>query len=448
MSPWNSNRVSPAQIIIIGFILLILAGTLLLMLPLSSRSGQITPFGDALFTATSATCVTGLVINDTYTYWSPFGQLVILLLIQAGGMGVVTLTVAVSIIMGKRIGLKQRFVMQEAISAPHMGGIVRMTGFIIRVTLITEGVGALLLALRFCPQLGLWRGLWYAVFHSVSAFCNAGFDLMGRDAPFSSLTAFSSDPVVLLTVAALIVMGGIGFFAWDDVKQHRLHLRAYRLQTKLVLTVTAALLILPALYFFFYEFNLPQWQGMPLDERVLSSVFQSVTPRTAGFNSVDLTLLSAPAILLTIALMLVGGSSGSTAGGFKTTSLAMLFLSIRAVLRRKDSIQIFQRRIPPDVLRSTVAIVMLYLLLFLSGSFLLCCFEGVSMSAAMFECASAVGTVGLSLGITPELGVASRLILIALMIFGRVGGLTMLYAISGGHAPAPSQLPQEKIAVG
>lgn len=448
MSPWNNNRVSPAQIITLGFILLILAGTLLLMLPFAARSGQATPFGDALFTATSATCVTGLVINDTYTYWSPFGQVVILLLIQAGGMGVVTLAVAVSIVMGKRIGLKQRFVMQEAISAPHMGGIVRMTGFIIRATLICEGIGAVLLALRFCPEMGLGRGLWYAIFHAVSAFCNAGFDLMGRDAPFSSLTAFSGDGVVILTIAALIVIGGIGFLAWDDVKRHRLHLRAYRLQTKLVLVVTALLLVLPALYFFFYEFNLPQWQGMPLGQRILNAVFQSVTPRTAGFNSVDLTLLSAPAILLTIALMLVGGSSGSTAGGFKTTSLAMLFLSIRAVLRRQDSIQIFRRRIPPDVLRCTVAIVMLYILLFLAGSFLLCCIDGVPMSAAMFECASAVGTVGLSLGITPELGAASRFILIALMVFGRVGGLTMLYALSSSQAPAPSQLPQEKVAVG
>ena len=448
MSPWNSNRISPAQIIIGGFVLLILAGTLLLMLPMSSRSGQATPFNDALFTATSATCVTGLVVNDTYTYWSPFGQLVILLLIQGGGMGVVTLAVAISVIMGKRIGLKQRFVMQEAISAPHMAGIVRMTGFIIRITLIAEGIGALLLAFRFCPEMGLWRGLWNAVFHAVSAFCNAGFDLMGRKSPFSSLTDWSGDPVVILTIAALIVMGGIGFFVWDDVKQHRLHLRSYRLQTKVVLAVTAVLLILPALYFFFYEFTLPQWQGMPLDERVLNAIFQSVTPRTAGFNSVDLGLLSAPAVLLTIALMLVGGSSGSTAGGFKTTSLAMLFLTIPAVLRKKDSIQVFHRRIPPEVLRCTVAIVMLYLLLFFTGSLLLCCIEGVPMSAAMFECASAVGTVGLSLGITPELGLTSQLILIVLMIFGRVGGLTILYAISGGHAPAPSQLPQEKIAVG
>lgn len=448
MSPLFSSRIRPAHIIAVGFLLLILTGALLLTLPAATRSGESASFSDALFTATSSTCVTGLVVHDTFEYWSFFGQLVLLLLIQAGGMGVVTMAVAVALIMRRRIGLKQRFVLQEAISAPRMGGIVRMTGFILRLTFALEGLGALLLALRFCPQMGFVQGMWYAVFHSVSAFCNAGFDLMGVTAPYASLTGYVGDPLVSLTIAGLIVAGGLGFFAWSDIRDHTWHLRSYRLQTKLVLSVTAALLLLPALFFYFFEFSQPQWASLTQSERILASVFQSVTPRTAGFNTVNLGLLSMPSVLLMILLMLTGGSPGSTAGGFKTTSLAMLFLSIRAVLSQRDSIQVFHRRIPPEVLRNTVALVMLYVILFLSGGILLCCFDDVSLSQALFECASAIGTVGLTLGITPELSDASRLVLISLMYFGRVGGLTMLYAMTGSHVPVPAQMPQEKIAIG
>ena len=284
----KNNRITPSQVIILGFLLLILTGTLLLMLPFATRAPGGASFFDALFTATSATCVTGLVIHDTVRYWSGFGQLVILLLIQIGGMGVVTMAIAIFMFTGRKIGLKGRWVMQESISAPQVGGIVRQTRFILMTAFGIEGAGVLLLALRFCPRFGFGRGLWYAVFHAVSAFCNAGFDLMGEEAPFSSLTGYASDPLVNVTVMLLIVLGGIGFLTWQDVREHGRHLRAYRLQSKLILLMTGLLLLGGFLFFFLYEFSRPAWAGMSLRERLLAAMFQSVTPRTAGFNTVDL----------------------------------------------------------------------------------------------------------------------------------------------------------------
>ena len=419
------------------------------MLPISSRSPGGAPFLDALFTAASATCVTGLVLHDTVTYWSEFGQAVILLLIQTGGMGVVTTAVAVSLFTGKRIGLRQRCLMQEAIAAPQVGGIIRMTGFILKATFLMEAAGTLFLALRFCPEMGLFPGLWFSLFHSVSAFCNAGFDLMGAAGPFSSLTNYVGDPLVCGTIMGLIVTGGIGFFTWEDLCRHRWHLHAYRLQSKLILTITAALILLPALALYLFEFSQPRWETLTFSERLLASLFQSVTPRTAGFNTVDLTRLAGSSQMLLILLMLVGGSPGSTASGFKTTTLATFLLSVRAVFQKRENIQCFGRRLPPATLRSAVSICTLYAALFLTAGVLIAAWDGVPLSCALFETASAIGTVGLSLGITPELSGLSRLVLILLMYFGRVGGLTMMYALlSTSHVPPPAQLPMEKIAVG
>ena len=445
---WKSGRVSPARIIIFGFLLFILAGTVLLMLPFSTREWGGASFFDALFTAVSATCVTGLVVHDTATYWSEFGQLVILLLIQVGGMGVVTMAVAISIFSGKRIGLKQRWVMQESISAPQVGGIVRQTRFIVKTAFLIEGLGAVLLAIRFCPRLGLPQGLWYAVFHSVSAFCNAGFDLMGREAPYSSLTGYVGDPMVNVTVMTLIVVGGIGFLTWEDVSSHRLRFREYRLQSKLILVTTAALLLFGFGFFLLYEFRLPQWAGMTLGERILASLFQSVTPRTAGFNTVDLAQMSEPGKLLTILLMLTGGYPGYTAGGFKTTTFAVLALSAVAVFRRRHSAQCFGRRVQEGVLQSACAIFWLYILLFLTGGILICCIDHVPVMDTLFEAASAIGTVGLSLGGTARFSAVSRMILTFLMYFGRVGGLTMIYAFTTGNGASASQFPQEPVTVG
>ena len=441
--PRPPRQATPAQIIILGFLGIILAGALLLMLPVSSQAGVFTPFPNALFTATSATCVTGLVVHDTATYWSPFGHLVLLVLIQTGGMGVVTVAVAVVMCSGRRIGLRQRWVMQESISAPQVGGIVRMTSFILKAMLLIEGTGALLLSLRFCPQLGLLRGLWYGIFHSISAFCNAGFDLMGTSAPYSSLTGYVGDPLVWGPIALLILVGGLGFLTWHDLWEHRLRFRAYRLQSKLILVSTAALLLLSFLFFQCYEFRLPQWAELSGWERLNAAAFQAVTPRTAGFNSVDLTLLSEPGKLVTILLMLVGGSPGSTAGGFKVTTLAVLLLSARAVF----SPSCCGRRFQDEALRSASAIFLMYLVFFLLGGTLICCIDGVPLLDALFESASAIGTVGLSICGTPGLSLPSHLILTFLMYVGRVGGLTMIYAVTSSF-PVSSQYPQERVTVG
>ena len=445
---WKSRLVSPARIIIFGFLLLILLGTVLLMLPFSTKVWGGAPFFDALFTATSATCVTGLVVHDTATYWSGFGQLVILLLIQVGGMGVVTMAVAIFIFSGKRIGLKQRWVMQESISAPQVGGIVRMTDFILKTAFAIEGAGAAILALRFCPRFGLGRGLWYALFHAVSAFCNAGFDLMGGEAPFSSLTGYVGDPVVNLAVMLLIVVGGLGFMTWQDAAIHRLRFREYRLQSKLILVTTAGLLAFGFLFFCLYEFRLPQWEGLSGGEKALAALFQSVTPRTAGFNTVDLAQMSQPSQLLTILLMLTGGSPGSTAGGFKTTTFAVLFLSAVAVFRRQRTARCFGRRIQEPALQNACAIFCLYLLLFLAGGSLICCADRVPLMDALFEAASAMGTVGLSLGGTARFSLFSRMVLVFLMYFGRVGGLTMIYAFTAGSGTSALHFPQEPVTVG
>lgn len=444
----KARRLTPARIIIFGFLALILFGALLLTLPVSTRDGLGASFEDALFTATSATCVTGLVVQDTYTYWSPFGQAVVLALIQIGGMGVVTMALAIFTITGRRIGLKQRVVMQETVSAPHVGGMVRLVGFIVRGTLLVEGAGAVVLALRFCPQFGFGKGLWFAVFHSVSAFCNAGFDLMGESGAFSSLVHYSADPLVNITIMALITIGGIGFFVWDDLLQNGLHFRRYRLQTKLVLVTSGLLIVLPAAYLYFVEFSHPQWAGLSAGERVLAALFQSVTTRTAGFNTIDQTALSGPALMLCTLTMLVGGSPGSTAGGFKTTSLAVLVLCVASVLRQRDSIQVFSRRFPPVVLRHTATLVTLYAGLFLAGAMAICEWDGVPLSAALYETASAIATVGLTVGITPGLGLASHLVLVFLMYFGRVGGLTLLYAVAGAHPAPHGTLPEERVNVG
>lgn len=441
-------RLSSFQIIILGFVLVILTGTVLLMLPISSGKGTFTPFIDALFTSTSAACVTGLVVHDTATYWSLFGQAVILLLIQIGGMGVVTVSVAVTRLSGKKIGLMQRSTMQEAISAHNVGGIVRMTNFIIKIVVLAELIGAALMAPVFCKEFGAAKGLWYALFHSVSAFCNAGFDLMGVKGEYSSLTGYTGHPLINIAVMALIIFGGIGFLTWDDIKTNGIHFKRYRLQSKIILTVSGLLIILPAIYFFFVEFSKDEWSGLSGAERVLASLFQSVTTRTAGFNTVDLSKMTDSGQVIISLLMLIGGSPGSTAGGMKTTTVAVLFIAAFSVFRRFDDAQCFGRRISVEAVRHAVAILMMYITLFLGGGLIISLVEGLSVNICLFETASAIGTVGLSLGVTPGLGLLSRLILIMLMFLGRVGGLTVIFAAFSNKPTSFSKLPQEKITVG
>lgn len=439
----NHRHFTSFQVIILGFFSVILLGSLLLMLPFSTRDGQGASFADGLFTATSAVCVTGLIVRDTATYWSEFGQAIILTLIQIGGMGVVTIAVAIAVASGRKIGLMQRSTMQEAISAHQVGGIVRLTKFILKTSISIELLGALLLAPVFCKDFGIFKGLWYSVFHSISAFCNAGFDLIGVREPFSSLTSYASNPIVNFTIMALIITGGLGFVTWADIKKNKFHFRKYNMQSKVILTVTAGLLIFPAIYFFFCEFS-----NLPIGERILSSLFQSVTPRTAGFNTVDLTLLTETGLMIMIILMLIGGSPGSTAGGMKTTTVAVLFSSALAVFRKQDSAHFFSRRIPDNAVKNAATILMMYLTLFLGGGMVISYIEEVSLMSALFETSSAIGTVGLSLGLTPSLGMVSKSILILLMFFGRVGGLTLIFAALSERNNFESRYPQEKITVG
>lgn len=437
------RKISPFQIILLGFVSIILLGSILLSTPLASKSGQWTPFINSLFTSTSAVCVTGLVVFDTATHWSMFGQVVILLLIQIGGMGVVTVAASFALISGKKIGLWARGTMQESISAPCVGGIVRLTGFVIKGVFIIELIGALLMMPTFCVEFGL-EGVWMAIFHSVSAFCNAGFDVMGEKyGEFSSLTAYSANPIISTTVMLLIIIGGIGFLVWDDVYKHKLRFNKYRTQSKVVLLVTSLLIFFPACYFFFFELS-----HLPLGERILTSFFQSVTPRTAGFNTVDLTAITQTGLMLMIVLMLIGGSPGSTAGGMKTTTVAVLFATAISVFKKHGNAHLMKRRIEDDTVKSATAILLLYLTLFLVGGMIISSVEGLPLIACLYETASAIGTVGLSLGITPSLGTLSKIILMLLMFFGRVGGLTLIYAALGTNKRPVSKLPVDVITVG
>lgn len=437
------KKITSSQIIVLGFLGAILLGALLLMLPFATADGKGASFADALFTATSATCVTGLIVQDTATYWSGFGQAVILIMIQVGGMGVVTMAVAVSVASGKKIGLMQRSTMQEAISAPQMGGIVKLTGFILKTTAIIEGTGALIMAPVFIKEFGFPKGIWYAVFHSISAFCNAGFDLMGAKEKYSSLTHFIDNPLINIVIMTLIIVGGIGFLVWQDVKLNKFHIHKYRMQSKLVLITSAVLIVLPALCFFFSDFK-----EMPMLTRIFGSVFQSVTTRTAGFNTADLTKLGSGNIAVMIVLMLIGGSPGSTAGGMKTTTLAVLILTAVSVFRRKEHTNFAGRSIADSVLRNAIAIVTMYVTLFLTGGVIITVVEKLPMMTCMFETASAIGTVGLTLGITPSLGPVSRLIIIFLMYIGRVGGLTLIFSALTTNQSNMARLPQEKLTVG
>ena len=439
----KKNRFTSFQIIILGFVAVILIGALLLMLPVSSKAGIITPFNEALFTSTSAVCVTGLVVQDTATYWSWFGQGIILVLIQIGGLGVITIAVSFALLSGRKISLMQRSVMQEAISAPKVGGIVRLTGFVLKGTFLVEFTAAFIMMPVFVKDFGA-KGIWMAIFHSISAFCNAGFDLMGTEnVKYASLTSYVSHPLINITIMLLIIIGGIGFLTWEDILKNKYRIKSYRMQTKVILTTSLLLILFPAFFFFFRDFA-----DMPMQERIFSSLFQAVTPRTAGFNTADLTMMTEDGLGIVIALMLVGGSPGSTAGGMKTTTLAVLIANTWACFRRNEDAQMFGRRIENSTVKNAATIFMMYIVFFFGGAIVISAVEDLSFSTCLFETASAIGTVGLTLGITPGLGVISQIILMILMFLGRVGGLTLIYAALSGSDKKISKLPQEKMTVG
>lgn len=447
-SPTANSKMSPVRLILSGYALIILLGTVLLSTPYATRTGISPSIVDALFTATSATCVTGLIVRDTWRFWSGFGQGVIITLIQVGGLGFLTFAVLAATFTGRKIGLRERKVMQDSISAPQIGGIVRMTKFICQMTFIIEGTGAVLFATRFVPQYGWKRGIWFSIFHSISAFCNAGFDLMGDYAPRSSLVMWKTDFAVNFTAMALIVIAGLGYFVWADVRENHFRFARYKLHTKIVLVTSAALIIIPAILIFIFEYNGTAFQGLNFFQKIQAAIFQSITTRTAGFNTVELSDMTDQSKILMTFLMIIGGSPGSTAGGLKTTTAAVLFLCVVSAFRRRQSCEAFGRRISDSTIRNAVCVLVMYLALFLSASMALCAMEGVTMQEAFFEVGSAVGTVGLTLGITSKLGVLSKILLILLMFFGRVGSLTILYAFSEMRDLPASKLPEAPVTIG
>ena len=439
----RKKHLTSFQLIILGFAGVILLGTILLMFPIATLENVPTPFSEALFTATSAVCVTGLVVKDTGSYWSVFGQTVILVLIQIGGLGVVTVAAAVSLLSGKRISLMQRSTIQDAISAPKVGGIVRLTRFILKGTFLIETVGAMLLLPVFLSDYGL-KGVWMAVFHSVSAFCNAGFDILGTtENTFPSLMRYSGNAIVNVVIMLLIIIGGIGFLTWDDIYMNKMNFKRYRMQSKIILVTTACLIFLPAVFFFVCDLK-----NLPAGERLLAATFQSVTTRTAGFNTINISEMSEASSAVMILLMLIGGSPGSTAGGMKTTTFTVLLLNAIATFRSQENAGAFGRRLEYHAIKNAATISMLYFTLFFCGGLAISIYEDIPLLDCLYEAASAVGTVGLTLGITPKLHVFSQVVLIILMYLGRVGGLTLIYAVFSGRNRGNAKLPLEKITVG
>ena len=431
------RRLSPFRIIILSFLVLILCGTGLLMLPWATANGEGASLSDALFTAVSASCVTGLTAVDTASYWTLFGQLVILAMIQVGGFGVITVAVSLAALSGQRIGLMQRSLSKEAVSAPQLGGIVPLLYFILRLTFFIEFLGALFLAPSFCQKVGLLRGIYFAVFHSISSFCNAGFDLFGN-----SLTDFAADPVVNITVMLLIIAGGLGFTTWADIRLNRRNFRAYSLQSKIALTMTAVLILVPALFFFFFELD----PGVSTGEHFLISLFQSVTTRTAGYNTIDIKDFSETGRAALIVLMQIGRAS--CRGGIKTTTAFTLFAIMIATFQLKENPTCFSRRLSPETQRHAVTILMMYLLLFASGSVLLNLIDDIRLIDSAFETASALGTVGLSIGVTEDLGPLSKCVMMILMFFGRIGGLTVIFAAHARGRHESGRRPEERITIG
>lgn len=441
------KRVSRIQIIAGGFFAVILIGSVLLMLPFASRDGQTTNYVDALFTATSATCVTGLVPFDTYTHWSVFGQIVILLMIQIGGIGFMTVITMATLFMRHKIGLQNRMLIMESAGTITLSGISNLVKRIIGGTAVIELIGAALLATQFIPKFGVLRGIYYSVFHSISAFCNAGFDLMGYTEPGASMMVFNDNAVVLLTLSLLIIIGGIGFFVWEDIIVCKANFKNYKIHTKLVLVVSAVLTVVPFLLFFFFEYD-GAFKNMSISDKLLNAFFQSVTPRTAGFASIDMSTLSEPGSIVTIVLMFIGGSPGSTAGGVKTTTIAVILLSTIAYLQEDNNVTVFKKRIEDKMVRRASSIAFIYFSMIFSSALALSWIEPIGIREVLFEVVSAVATVGLSMNVTATLSSASKVILIVLMYAGRIGALSFIMLLTKRNKTAILKRPTGKIMIG
>lgn len=440
------NNISQMQMIALGFFCIILIGTLLLMTPAASRSGTPTDFLTALFTSTSATCVTGLVVTNTYLHWSLFGQIIIITLIQIGGLGFITFGFGFSLFLRKKITLRQRGLLKESVNVLNTGGIVRLARLILRGTLLFEGVGAIILTLCFWRDMPFHQALYYGIFHSISAFCNAGFDLMGAFG-MSSFIGYNANWVVCLTLMALILIGGIGFFVWSDLKEHKLHFRKYALHTKIVLVTSVILAVVPTILFWILERH-ALFADMSGSQALLNALFCAVTPRTAGFNTTDIASLSQSSQFLTIILMFIGGCPGSTAGGIKVTTIAVLILYLRSTLTRTDGVNIFKRRMEDDAISKAATVFTTHLLLALVATFLISMLQNLDLTTILFDVVSAVSTVGMSTGVTPSLVPAAKVILIILMYLGRVGSLSFAMSFTDKKRLAHVRQPKEHISIG
>ena len=439
--------ISYTRLIALSFILVILMGTLLLMLPCATRSGETTSLVEALFTATSATCVTGLAVYDTYLHWTVFGQLVILLLIQIGGLGFMTIISLFAIFLRKRIGLHERKILMVSSGNMRISGIIQLVKKVAFITFACESVGAVCLAFTFIPELGVLRGIYYSIFHSISAFCNAGFDLMGIFEPGSSLARYEQNIAVILPISLLIIVGGIGFQVWVDVIQNRHHVKRFSLHTKIALITTLGLLLSGWVLMFVFEYH-GHLEGLSLPGKLISSGFLSVTSRTAGFAGFELAELSSAGSLLMMILMLIGGSPGSTAGGMKTTTFAVLLLSVRGMSRGDTDITVSKRRLNKDLIKHASVILVTYLAGVLISTMLICGVEQLPMEPVLFETCSALGTVGLSQGLSGSADVFTQLILIVLMYGGRIGGLSLLLVFAERKKDAVTKRPAERIMLG
>ena len=451
MVDWKKKKIrskwSHMQIIAMGFLLIILIGALLLMLPISSRDGSVTNFMDCLFTATSATCVTGLVVVDTYLHWSLFGQIVIITMIQIGGLGFMTVGVLFAVALHRKVTLRQRGILSESLNAIQPGDILGMVRKIFIGTLCVEGIGAVLLSIRFCQELGLAKGIYYGIFHSISAFCNAGFDLMGYQGAYSSMVNYSADWLVTLTLVFLILTGGIGFLVWDDISEKKWKFRRYRLHTKIVLMMTVVLVVGGTFLFYLFERN-NLAAGMGPGETFLTCLFDAVTPRTAGFNTTDIAGLSDAGKLLSIILMFIGGNPGSTAGGVKTTTILIFLLYMWSSITKSRGITIFRRRIDDDAIKRASSVACTNMLLALTAMLIICGGQGLDLRDVALETVSAISTVGMSTGITRDLNLVSRLAVMVLMFCGRVGSLSILVSFTEKKKASAVEYPEEKILIG
>lgn len=447
----------PARFVALGFLIIILSGAFLLTLPFSTVDGKGISFVKALFTATSATCVTGLVVVDTNMYWTVWGKIIILFLIQIGGLGFMSLATLISIVIRRGIGLRERLVLADSISTNSLAGIVKLVEHVLIGTLIFEGLGAIVLSIRFIPEFGICDGIFKGIFHSISAFCNAGFDLMGSSsAEFVSLTAYVGDITVNLVIMTLIVVGGIGFLVWKDLYTQP-NPKKWKLHTKLALTVTGSLILFGFLAFLFLEWSNPKTLGaLQTHQKPLAAMFMSITPRTAGYNTISIADLGASSKLITVILMFIGGSPGSTAGGIKTIVFGIMIYTLFSVLKGQDYIHAFKKRLTSGTMMRAVTIVILGLTIVFSGTLLILAYEnlygysGVEPLSALFEVTSAFATVGLTTGITPYLSNSSLILLSLIMFIGRVGIFTTLIAITVKRASSEEtfRYPEERIIIG